>query len=114
MKNGLYSVQIETLDGVNEKATGILILRDGAMHGGGPYLYYTGSYSCNEGRVKGGLVLNQHTPYPTGGRHLFSGGDIGVGVSGAYQDDTAELFCTALVKNKSVALHVNIRRLESE
>jgi hypothetical protein len=26
MKPGLYSVQIETLDGVNEKASGILIL----------------------------------------------------------------------------------------
>jgi hypothetical protein len=42
------------------------------MRGGAPYLYYTGSYSCNEGRVKGGLVLNQHTPYPAGGRHFFS------------------------------------------
>ena len=114
MNNGLYSVQIETLDGVNEKASGVLILRDGMMFGGGPYLYYTGSYSCSEGRVKGGLVLNQHTPYPTGSRHFFSGRDIGVGVSGTYQDDSAELFCTALVRNKSVSLHAKIRRLETE
>ena len=113
MQNGLYSVQIETLDGINEKGSGVLILRDGVAHGGGPYLYYKGTYSFKDGRLKGALVLNQHTPYPQGGLHFFSGRDIGVGVSGTYQDEEAELFCTALVRNKSVAIHVKLRKLET-
>jgi hypothetical protein len=111
MKNGLYSVHIEMLDGVNEPASGIVILRDGAMYGGGPFLFYTGSYSFNEGHAKGEFILNQHTPYRPGSHHFFHGEDIGVGVSGTYGDDKAELFGTALIGNRSFGIRAVMRKL---
>jgi hypothetical protein len=36
MKNGLYSVHINMLDGVKGRDSGIFILRDGVLFGGGP------------------------------------------------------------------------------
>jgi hypothetical protein len=44
MKNGLYSVHIDMLDGVKGRDSGIFILRDGVLFGGGPYFWSTGSY----------------------------------------------------------------------
>ena len=69
MKNGHYSVGVTGLDGVDWPPGGVVVLRDGVFVGGGPYMYFTGLYSLNDGAFKGDLVLNQHTPAPSG--HLF-------------------------------------------
>jgi len=45
MKNGLYSVHIHMLDGVKGRDSGILVLRNGVLIGGGPYFWSTGSYT---------------------------------------------------------------------
>jgi hypothetical protein len=63
LPNGLYAVEMKTLDGVNAVATGVAVARDGVVMGGDPYFYYTGTDSCKNGRIKGELVNNQHTPY---------------------------------------------------
>jgi hypothetical protein len=63
LPNGLYAVEMKTLDGVNAVATGVAVARDGVVMGGDPYFYYTGTYSCKDGRIKGELVNKQHTPY---------------------------------------------------
>ena len=68
MKNGLYSVGVTGLDGVDWSPGGVVVLRDGDFMGGGPYMYFAGSYSLNDGAFKGELVLNQHTPAPRGER----------------------------------------------
>ena len=39
MKNGLYSIHIHMLDGVKGRDSGVLILRDGVLIGGGPYFW---------------------------------------------------------------------------
>ena len=49
IKNGLYSLHAKSRDGVAEDVGGILILRDGQIHGGDAYVYYTGSYECSAG-----------------------------------------------------------------
>jgi len=43
IKNGLYSLNAITRDGVADDVGGVLILRDGQMHGGDAYVFYTGS-----------------------------------------------------------------------
>jgi hypothetical protein len=43
MKNGLYSIHILMLDGVKGRSSGVLILRDGVLLGGDPYLWSIGS-----------------------------------------------------------------------
>jgi hypothetical protein len=110
MKNGLYSVNMRGLDGVDWPPGGVVILRDGVLMGGGPYTYFTGSYSFKDGIFKGEFVLNQHTPAPAG--HLFFGAkDVGMGVSGSYGDDQAELTGTALVGKRSTGVRVTLRKL---
>src|ERR1700676_2557160 len=49
MKNGLYSVHTYMLDGVKGRDSGVLVLRDGAFLGGGPYFWSTGSYTVADG-----------------------------------------------------------------
>jgi len=39
MQNGLYSIHIHMLDGVKGRDSGVLILRDGVLIGGGPYFW---------------------------------------------------------------------------
>jgi len=63
LPNGLYAVEMKTLDGVNAVATGVAVARDGVVMGGDPYFYYTGTYSCKDGRIRGEMVNKQHTPY---------------------------------------------------
>ena len=36
MPNGLYAVEMKTLDGVNAVATGVAVARDGVVMGGDP------------------------------------------------------------------------------
>jgi len=110
MKNGLYVVTATGFDGVDWPPTGVVVLRNGVMLGGGPYSYYTGSYSSKDGVFKGELVLNLHTPPPSG--HLFSGAkDVGMGVTGTYEGDQAELTGTALVGKRSLTVHLTLRKL---
>ena len=110
MKDGLYSVGVKGLDGVGWPPGGVVVLRNGIMLGGGPYTYYTGWYSSKEGIFKGELILNQHTPAPSG--HLFFGAkDVGMGVTGTFEGDQAELTGTALVGKRSVAVRLTLRKL---
>jgi hypothetical protein len=62
MKNGLYSVHIQMGDGVRGRASGVIVLRDGAILGGDPYFWSVGSYTVGNGTWKGDLITNQHTP----------------------------------------------------
>jgi hypothetical protein len=110
MKNGLYSVRVRGLDGVEWPPSGVVVLRDGVLMGGGPHTYYTGSYSCKDHVFKAEFVLNQHTPAPSG--HLFFGAkDVGMGVSGPYANDQAELTGTALIGKRSSAVRLTLQKL---
>lgn len=110
MKNGLYSANVSGLDGVDWPPGGVVVLRNGLMLGGGPYTYITGTYSLEKGIFRGELVLNQHTPAPFG--HLFfDAKDVGIGITGTYEADTAELTGTALVRKRSVAVRLTLRKL---
>jgi hypothetical protein len=51
IRNGLYLLNASSRDGVAEYVGGVLILRDGQLHGGDAYVYYTGSYECSAGGV---------------------------------------------------------------
>jgi hypothetical protein len=63
MKNGLYSVHVHMLDGVKGRDSGVLILRDGTMIGGGPYFWSSGSYTVGNRTWKGHFGTNQHTRF---------------------------------------------------
>jgi hypothetical protein len=92
LPNGLYAVEMRTLDGVNAVATGVAVARDGVVMGGDPYFYYTGTYSCKDGRIKGEMVNRQHTPYHGTAQLFYAGREVGLGFSGTYEGDRAELY----------------------
>jgi hypothetical protein len=112
MKNGLYSIHILMLDGVKGRSSGVLILRDGVLLGGDPYLWSIGSYTVGNGTWKGNLFTNQHTPSLTAVvSPLFAGREVSSGFSGTYRDDDAEVFGTTLVGSRSLSFRATLRWL---
>ena len=111
MKNGLYSIHIHMLDGVRGRDSGILVLRDGAFFGGGPYFWSIGSYTVGGGTWKGELRTNQHTPFPDFVRPLFGGHEATSGFSGTFADDQAEVFGTTLFGTRSLSFRATLKWL---
>ncbi|HEV2156328.1 GrlR family regulatory protein [Bradyrhizobium sp.] len=118
MKNGLYSIHIHMLDGVKGRDSGVLILRDGVLLGGGPYFWSRGTYvvrsgTSNKGSWKGELATNQHTPFADSlVRPLFGGQEVTSGFSGTFTDDEAEVFGIVLVGgNRSLSFRATLKRL---
>ena len=118
MKNGLYSIHIHMLDGVKGRDSGVLILRDGVLLGGGPYFWSRGSYiigngGASKGTWKGELATNQHSPFADSFvRPLFGGQEATSGFSGTYGDDEAEVFGTVLVEgHRSLGFRATLKRL---
>src|ERR1700753_112204 len=112
MRNGLYSVHIHMLDGGKGRDSGVLVLRDGVLIGGGPYFWSTGSYTVGNGTWKGQLSTNQHTSFADRfARPLFAGQEVTSGFSGTFEDDCAEVFGTTLVGNLSLSFRATLKRL---
>jgi hypothetical protein len=110
MEDGLYSVRLKGFDGMELPPGGILVLRNGMMLGGGPYAYFTGSYSAKNGIFKGELVINQHTPPPSN-HVLFNANDIGMGISGSYEGGQADLTGTVVIGKRCLTLQLDLRKL---
>jgi hypothetical protein len=112
MKNGLYSIHIHMLDGVKGRDSGVIILRDGVLVGGGPYFWSAGSYTVGNGTWKGQLRTNQHSPLPDPFvRPLFAGQEVTSGFTGTFADDEAEVFGTTLVGTRSLSFHATLKKL---
>ncbi len=113
MRNGLYSIHIHMLDGVEGRDSGVIILRDGKLISGGPYFWSIGTYTSGDGTWKGELATNQHTPYEDPFvRPLFGGQEVTSGFSGTFTDTEAEVFGTVLVGgNRSLSFQATLKRL---
>ena len=110
--NGLYSISTKLLDGVAGGATGISVLRDGTMLGGGSFLYHVGSYRCSDGKWKGEVTSREHTPNVK--IRPFAGHIATMGFAGTYTDDEAEFEATALVGKRSLRLKTVFRLLVAD
>ncbi|TWC06866.1 type III secretion system (T3SS) negative regulator GrlR [Bradyrhizobium macuxiense] len=112
MRNGLYSIHIHMTDGVRGRDSGVLILRDGLLIGGGPYFWSIGAYTAGEGTWKGHLRTNQHSPFSDPfARPLFAGQEVTSGFSGTFSGDQAEVFGTVLVGTRSLSFQATLKRL---
>jgi hypothetical protein len=99
--NGLYSIHIETLDGIEGANTGVMLFHDGRILGGDGFFYYLGSYSSANGRWKAEILNQEHTP-AKGEVPLFGGHEVGIGISGRCDENGAEAEAVALVGTRSV------------
>ena len=112
MRNGLYSIHVDLLDGRSGRGSGVIVFHDGTIRGGDAFLFYTGSYAVQEksATFRGEVVVNQHTPSPNV-NPLFGGGEVSIGVSGTFTDTTAVMNGTALVGKASQIFGATLRKL---
>ena len=108
--NGLYSIHIRMLDGVDGGNSGVMMLHDGRIRGGDAFFDYIGAYTAANGKWKGELVNREHTP-AKGERPLFGGHEVGIGFSGSYNDDGAQAEATALAGKRSIRFKAVLRKL---
>ena len=110
IRNGLYSIHIRMLDGIDGGNTGVMMLHDGRIRGGDAFFDYIGAYTSANGRWKGELVNHEHTP-SQGERPVFGGHEVGIGFSGAYTDEGAVAEATALVGKRSIRFSAVLKKL---
>lgn len=108
--NGLYSLTIRMLDGINSSNTGLMLLHDGGIRGGDAMFDYLGAYQSAGGRWKGELINHEHTP-SQGERPVFGGKEVGIGFSGTYDADGATGEATALAGKRSIRFHAVLKKL---
>jgi hypothetical protein len=101
--NGLYSIQLRMLDGVDGGLTGVMLLNNGRILGGDAFFYYIGSYTSENGRWKGQILNQEHTP-AKGENPVFGGHEVGIGFSGTCDEEGALLEATALAGKRSLRL----------
>ena len=101
--NGLYSIHIRMLDGVEGGLTGVMLLNEGRILGGDASFYYLGTYSSEKGRWKGQILNQEHTP-AMGENPIFGGHEIGIGFSGTCDEEGALLEATALAGKRSLRM----------
>jgi hypothetical protein len=110
MKNGLYSATTKGFDGVDWPPGGVFFLQNGVLLGGSSFMYYVGSYICQEGVFKGECVAKPHTPPPAS--HLyFNAKEVGVGIVGSYEGDQAEVTASVFFGKKSLTLQAILKKL---
>jgi hypothetical protein len=110
MRNGLYSVDSRGQDGVKDSHIGVILLRNGELLGGGSSLYWFGTYTCSEGKWKGELSTQEHTPV----RPERVTAVRTVGFSGTYDVDCALMNITALVGKRSIQYQAKLRLLKAD
>jgi hypothetical protein len=101
--NGLYSIHLRTLDGVDGGLTGVMLLSNGRILGGDAFFYYLGTYTSENGRWKGQILNQEHTP-AKGENPVFGGHEVGIGFSGTCDEEGALLEATALAGKRSLRL----------
>jgi hypothetical protein len=112
IRNGLYLATTRMLDGVDAYNRHVMVLRDGTIRGGGPFFYTVGSFTCFEGKWKGEMTSQEHTPIV--GTHPWARKVISIGFSGTYSDDSAELQAIALVGKRSFRFQSTYRLLAAD
>jgi len=110
ISNGLYSIHIRMLDGIDGGNSGVMLLHDGRIRGGDGFFDYVGAYTSANGRWKGELVNHEHTP-SQGERPVFGGHEVGIGFSGTYTDEGAIAEATALAGKRSIRFSAVLKKL---
>src|SRR3979411_1276122 len=111
MKNGLYSIHVSLQDGRIGKGSGVIIFRDGKIHRGDAYMFYTGTHTRRSNTCKGQVLVQRPTSSPDS-NPLFGGpSPVGIGVSGTFTDTAAVMDGTALVGKASQIFKATLRKL---
>jgi hypothetical protein len=102
--NGLYSIHVRLLDGIEGGLTGVMLLNEGRILGGDASFYYVGTYTSEGGRWKGQILNQEHTPAMGGENPVVGGHENGIGCSGTCDEQGALLEATALAGKRSLRM----------
>ena len=110
IRNGLYHIKIEMLDGIEGGNQGVMVVRDGTLRGGDSYFYAFGTYTCADGKWKGEVTNQEHSP-TFGARPVWERKIVTIGFTGTYNDETAEGDGMALAGKQSIRFKSKLRLL---
>ena len=110
IRNGLYHITVEMLDGVKGGNQGVMVVRDGTLRGGDSFFYAYGTYTAANGKWKGEVTNREHTQ-SFGERPIWEGKVVTIGFTGTYTDETAETDGTALAGKQSIRFKSRLRLL---
>lgn len=113
IRNGLYHITVEFLDGVSGGNQGVMVLRDGQMRGGDSFFYAYGSYTAAAGKWKGEVTNEEHSP-TYGERPVWERKVVTIGFTGTYTDETAEGHGMALAGKQSIRFRSKLRLLVAD
>ena len=105
--NGLYTISVEMQEGKRGHATGVVVLCNGRIMGGDSHFYYTGAYTCKNGKWRGETINHQHAE-ALGINLAFGGRDVTCGFTGTYSEGEAEINATGLVGKTSVMFRARL------
>jgi len=110
IRNGLYHITVEMLDGIQGGNQGVMVVRDGTLRGGDSFFYAYGSYSCADGKWKVEVINQEHSP-TFGARPVWERKVVSIGFTGTYTDETAESDGIALAGKQSIRFKSKLRLL---
>jgi hypothetical protein len=110
IRNGLYHITVEMLDGIDGGNQGVMVLRDGTIRGGDSFFYAYGSYTAASGKWKGEVTNQKHSP-TFGARPVWERKVVTIGFTGTYTDETAEGDGMALAGKQSIRFKSKLRLL---
>jgi hypothetical protein len=110
IRNGLYHITVEMLDGVQGGNQGVMVVRDGTLRGGDSFFYAFGTYTAADGKWKGEVTNQEHSP-TFGERPVWERKVVTIGFTGTYTDDAAESDGIALAGKQSIRFKSRLRLL---
>jgi hypothetical protein len=110
IRNGLYHITVEMLDGVPGGNQGVMVVRDAALRGGDSIFYAYGTYTCVDGKWKGEVTNQGHSP-TFGERPIWERKVVTIGYIGTHTDEGAESDGIALAGKQSIRFKSKLRLL---
>jgi hypothetical protein len=110
IRNGLYHITVEMLDGVQGGNQGVMVVRDGTLRGGDSFFYACGTYGAANCKWKDEVTNQEHSP-TFGERPIWERRVVKIGFTGTYSDETAESDGIALAGKRSIRFKSRLRLL---
>jgi hypothetical protein len=62
IRNGLYHITVQMLDGIKDGNQGVMVVRDGTLRGGDSFFHAFGACTAADGKWKGEVISQEHSP----------------------------------------------------
>ncbi len=110
IRNGLYHITLEMLDGVQGGNQGVMVLRDGTLRGGDSFFSAYGTCTSANGKWKGEVTNQEHSP-TFGARPIWERKVVTIGFTGTYTDESTEGDGMALTDKQAIRFKSKLRLL---